>query len=166
MPGAPKTEQRFEPHGTVTRADFLATLYNLMEVNNVSNLSFTIPESAGVPAVAGAGDTTGSADGTQPSDDGAAASDVVSTDGSDDVDSQADASSDSSDSDDDYPEFLPQEDDLLPIPGDEVQAGTQVQEPVPESLDSTAGATLFKIFIPIILIVIAIVLIVLRRKKH
>ena len=165
-PGAPKTEQRFEPHGTVTRADFLATLYNLMEVNNVSNLSFTIPESAGVPAVAGAGDTTGSADGTQPSDDGAAASDVVSTDGSADGDSQTDASSDSSDSEDDYPVFLPQEDDLLPIPGDEVQAGTQVQEPVSESLDSTAGATLFKIFIPIILIVIAIVLIVLRRKKH
>ncbi|MBP5554073.1 MAG: leucine-rich repeat domain-containing protein [Lachnospiraceae bacterium] len=55
-PGAPKTEQKIDPHGTVTRTDLITVLNRLMEVNGISNASFTIPETAGVPAAGRSGD--------------------------------------------------------------------------------------------------------------
>ena len=48
-PGAPKTEQRIDPHGTVTRVDFLLILNRLLEVNGEANSNMIIPEEAGVP---------------------------------------------------------------------------------------------------------------------
>ncbi|MBP8969648.1 MAG: leucine-rich repeat domain-containing protein [Lachnospiraceae bacterium] len=147
-PGAPKTEQRFEPHGSVSREDFLATLYKLMEVNGVTNLAFTIPETPGVPAAAG-----GSVSGTDESlDDGA--SDVASDDGAEVVDPF----------DDYYPE---QEPDLLyefpPYAEEDLSAEGMMQEP--ETSDKTAGETLFIFLIPVLLLVVVVVYIVLRCKR-
>ncbi len=181
-PGAPKTEQRFEPHRTVTRDEFLATLYNMMEVNGVTNLSFTIPETAGVPASGNAGGavgTTGTSDADGGVGDGgesaggeAAGADANGGDGvagdaagdeagEDGVagDSASDAGTVTSEDDpcEDY--YQEQEDDLIDYPVDDLPTGSQVQEPA-------AGGTLFKILIPILLIVIAIVVIVLRRRKN
>ncbi|MBO4910346.1 MAG: leucine-rich repeat domain-containing protein [Lachnospiraceae bacterium] len=173
-PGAPKTEQRFEPHGTVTRADFLATLYNLMEVNGVSNLSFTIPETAGVPASGNAGGavgTTGTSDadgGVGDGSESAGGSTGGEAAGADsgEGDSASEAGTVTSEDDpcEDY--YQEQEDDLIDYPVDngEVTLGQETQQT--EGNVPAAGSGIgLKILIPILLIVIAIVVIVLRRKR-
>jgi hypothetical protein len=119
-----------------------------MEVNGVTNLAFTIPETPGVPATAG-----GSASGTDESlDDGA--SDVASDDGAEVVDPF----------DDYYPE---QEPDLLyeftPYAEEDLSAEGMIQKP--ETSDKTAGETLFIFLIPVLLLVFVVVFIVLRCKR-
>ncbi len=165
-PGAPKTEQRFEPHGTVTRADFQAVLGRLMEVNGVTNLSFTIPDTAGVPA--GEGGNAVGASGETDAADGLAAGDESGTPVSDDASAEEFSVEDAgSDDTSDPVEMIYQEDDLLPYDTDGAdQPAMETEEPVPESSDSTAGETIILLLIPILLIVIAIVVIVLRRKKR
>ena len=148
-PGSDKSEQRFEPHGTVTRDDFMAALNRLMEVNGVGNMSFTIPETAGVPA-----------SGISAGDEGDSAKEETFSE----------MSTDDADAVIDTPEVFPEaEPDLDPAvweQSEELQTQQPIDQPAEQPADYTACETLLKIFIPILLIVIAIVLIVLRRRKH
>ncbi len=148
-PGSDKSEQRFEPHGTVTRDDFMAALNRLMEVNGVGNMSFTIPETAGVPA-----------SGISAGDEGDSAKEETFSE----------MSTDDADAVIDTPEVFPEaEPDLDPAvweQAEELQTQQPIDQPAEQPADYTACETLLKIFIPILLIVIAIVLIVLRRRKH
>ena len=122
-PGADKTQQMIDPHGTVTRDEFMAVLTRLMEVNNVTNMSFTIPETAGVPATGNeAGTAPGEsspADGSEDSADGTVAGDRT------DSGSGLDDSMIVLDAEHDMNILFPQqqEDDLLPL--------AQLTEPEP-----------------------------------
>ena len=148
-PGSDKSEQRFEPHGTVTRDDFMAALNRLMEVNGVGNMSFTIPETAGVPA-----------SGISAGDEGdSAKEEAFSEMSTDDADAVIDTP-------EDFPEAEPDLDPAVWEQSEELQTQQPIDQPAEQPADYTACETLLKIFIPILLIVIAIVLIVLRRRKH
>ncbi len=102
-----------------TRDEFMAVLTRLMEVNNVTNMSFTIPETAGVPAT---GNEAGTAVGTAPGEGSPAdgsegfADGTVAGDGTDSG-SGLDDSMILLDAEHDMNILIPeqQEDDLLPV---------------------------------------------------
>ena len=151
-PGADKTQQMIDPHGTVTRDEFMAVLTRLMEVNNVTNMSFTIPETAGVPATGNeAGTAPGEsspADGSEDSADGTVAGDRT------DSGSGLDDSMIVLDAEHDMNILIPQqqEDDLLPL--------AQLTEPEPSGKKNLGSLLLI---FPII--ALFIVGIIFKRKR-
>lgn len=64
-PGAPKEEQKFDPHGKVTRAEFEETLRNMLAANGVS-ASAVIP----VPDMSDTGKDSAEAENAEADDDG------------------------------------------------------------------------------------------------
>ena len=42
-PGSPKSQQRIDPHGKVTRDELIKTIKNMLEINNVTKTSIPIP---------------------------------------------------------------------------------------------------------------------------
>ena len=161
-PGAPKTEQRIDPHGTVTRADLLIVLTRLMEVNGVPNAAFTVPETAGVPA--SVSDTTGSALGTVSDSAGVSGNDESSgfegmtvgealENGAADIGENPVDESLTADLTDSA-----EESEVLPATG--------ALEDIPaESADKTSGETLLIFIIPVLIVAVIVVIILRRRKK-